>query len=100
MMTTRSKLIDALRDVIDPELNINIIDLGLVYRAETHRRKIIIDFTLTYPGCPLADHIENEIYTHVGKITSKQIEANLVFDPPWDESRMSEEARVAFGYPI
>ena len=99
-MTTRAELIDALRDVIDPELNINIVDLGLVYRAEIHPGKVVIDFTLTYPGCPLADHIQNEIYTHVGKITSSRIEANVVLEPPWDESRMSEEARVAFGYPI
>jgi metal-sulfur cluster biosynthetic enzyme len=99
-MLARSRLINALRDVIDPELNINIIDLGLVYRAQIHRRRVIIDFTLTYPGCPLADHIQNEIYTHVGKITTNRIEANLVLEPPWDESRMSEEARVAFGFPI
>jgi len=99
-MLARSRLINALRDVIDPELNINIIDLGLVYRAEVHRRRVIIDFTLTYPGCPLADHIQNEIYTHVGKITTNRIEVNLVLEPPWDESRMSEEARVAFGFPI
>jgi metal-sulfur cluster biosynthetic enzyme len=99
-MLARSRLINALRDVIDPELNINIIDLGLVYRAEVHRRRVIIDFTLTYPGCPLADHIQNEIYTHVGKITTNRIEVNLVLEPSWDESRMSEEARVAFGFPI
>ncbi len=99
-MLARSRLINALRDVIDPELNINIIDLGLVYRAQIHRRRVIIDFTLTYPGCPLADHIQNEIYTHVGKITTNRIEVNLVLEPPWDESRMSEEARVAFGFPI
>jgi metal-sulfur cluster biosynthetic enzyme len=99
-MLERSRLINALRDVIDPELNINIVDLGLVYRAEVHPDKIIIDFTLTYPGCPLADYIENEIVTHVGKITTNRIETNLVLEPPWDESRMSEEARVAFGFPV
>ena len=99
-MITQSTLIDALREVIDPELKINIVDLGLVYRAQVHPTKVIIDFTLTYPGCPLVDHLQNEIYTHVGKITSRRIEANLVLDPPWDESKMTEEAKVAFGYPI
>jgi metal-sulfur cluster biosynthetic enzyme len=100
VMITRAELIDALRDVIDPELNFNIIDLGLVYRAEILPEKAVIDFTLTYPGCPHADHIQNEIYTHVGKISSSRIEANVILEPPWDESRMSEEARVAFGFPI
>jgi metal-sulfur cluster biosynthetic enzyme len=99
-MVTRSTLIDALRNVIDPEMNINIIDLGLVYRTEVHPERVIIDFTLTYPGCPLVDLIQNEIHTHVGKITSRRIEANVVFEPAWDESRMSEEARITFGYPI
>ena len=99
-MVTQSTLLDALREVIAQELRLNIVDLGLVYRAEVQPSRVIIDFTLTYPGCPLVDHIQNEIYTHVGKITSRRIEANLVLDPPWDESKMTEEAKVAFGYPI
>lgn len=99
-MITRSGLIDVLRDVIDPEMNMNIVDLGLVYRAEIHPTRVIIDFTVTSPGCPLIDHIRNEICTQVGKITSRRIEANVVWEPPWDESKMTEEAKVAFGYPI
>jgi metal-sulfur cluster biosynthetic enzyme len=99
-MITQSKLIEALREVIDPEMNVNIVDLGLVYRAEVHPERVSIDFTLTSPGCPLVEQIQNEIYSQVGKITSRQIEANVVWEPPWDESRMSEEAKVAFGYPI
>ena len=99
-MLTQPGLIDSLRDVIDPEMNMNIVDLGLVYRAEVHPERVIIEFTLTSPGCPLVDHIRNEIITQVGKVTSRRIEANIVWEPPWDESKMTEEAKVAFGYPI
>ena len=93
---------DALYDVIDPELNMNIVDLGLVYRTHVVEGNIAeVDFTLTYPGCPLGDVIANDIVTQVKKQTDvADVRANIVWSPPWDQTMMSENARLLMGYPI
>ena len=93
---------DALYDVIDPELNMNIVDLGLVYRTHVVEGNIAeVDFTLTYPGCPLGDVISADIVTQIRKQTDvSDVRANLVWSPPWDQNMMSENARLLMGYPI
>ena len=93
---------DALYDVIDPELNMNIVDLGLVYRTHVVEGNIAeVDFTLTYPGCPLGDVIANDIVTQVKKQTDvTEVRASIVWSPPWNQNMMSENARLLMGYPI
>ena len=95
---------EKLKLVIDPELMVNIVDLGLVYRCdfepmdEADKVRVVIDMTLTAPGCGMGEAIANEVcdkilaLPRVGEIT-----VNLVFDPPWDRSMMSEEAKLALG---
>ncbi|OQX28780.1 MAG: aromatic ring hydroxylase [Spirochaeta sp. LUC14_002_19_P3] len=93
---------DALYDVIDPELNMNIVDLGLVYRAQVNEDNIAeVDFTLTYPGCPMSDMIASDIEHQVKTQTDVEaVRVNLVWYPPWSQDMMSENARLLMGYPI
>jgi FeS assembly SUF system protein len=93
------EVIQALRSVYDPEIPLNIYDLGLIYRIEwTAPGMIEIDMTLTAPGCPVAGEMTNGVQVAVGAIDSIQrVKVNLVFDPPWDQSRMSEEAQLELG---
>ncbi|MFP4114923.1 MAG: metal-sulfur cluster assembly factor [Spirochaetota bacterium] len=100
-MATKGEVLDALSRVVDPEIGINIVDVGLVYRVEADDEHVEIDFTLTTPGCPLADTIVQDIHREVGEATGiTDIQANLVWNPPWSMDFMSEEARVQLGYPI
>lgn len=101
-MATRAQVLDALANVIDPELGLDIVDVGLVYRVDvTEDNHIEIDFTLTTPGCPLANTIVEDIHREVAAATGiDAIDTNLIWDPPWTVEFMSEEARLQFGYPI
>jgi FeS assembly SUF system protein len=92
-------VIQALRSVYDPEIPLNIYDLGLIYRIEwTAPGMIEIDMTLTAPGCPVAGEMTKGVQVAVSAIDSIQnVKVNLVFDPPWDQSRMSEEAQLELG---
>ena len=91
------EIIAALKSVYDPEIPADIYELGLIYRVEVEESRFVnIDMTLTAPGCPVAGEmpiwVENAVATVPGVAGVK---VNMVFDPPWDQSRMSEEARVA-----
>lgn len=93
----------ALREVRDPELGINIVDLGLVYEValDAENDRVEVDFTVTYPGCPAAVDIFQGIIAAVKKNTGvKEVKPRLVWQPPWDPALMSEEARLELGYPI
>ena len=97
-------VVEACRTVYDPEIPVNIVDLGLVYRLDfepsddADKVRVVIDMTLTAPGCGMGESIANEVcdkvlaLPRVGEIT-----VNLVFTPPWDRSRMSEAALLALG---
>ncbi len=90
-------IVAALKSVYDPEIPVDIYELGLIYRVDIEDdRSIKVDMTLTAPGCPVAGEmpgwVENAVSTVAGV---GQVEVNMVFDPPWDPSRMSDEARVA-----
>ena len=100
-MPTKGEVLDALMSVIDPEIGLSIVDVGLVYRVEVTDDAVEIDFTLTSPGCPLAGTIMEDIHRQVGDATGvTNVQANLVWNPPWSMDFMSEEARLQLGYPI
>lgn len=100
-MVSKSACLESLKRVIDPEIGVNIVDVGLVYRVEPSDDKIEVEFTLTTPGCPLADTIENDIKRVLSEDTGVQeIVLSLVWSPPWTIEFMSEEARLELGYPI
>ncbi len=91
------ELIAALKTVYDPEIPVDIYELGLIYRIDVSDAKdITIDMTLTAPGCPVAGEMPGWVEAAVRKVDNLgDIKVNLTFDPPWDPSRMSEEARLA-----
>ena len=92
---------DVLKNVEDPELAFSIVDLGLVYRVDIKETAIEVDFTLTYPGCPAEDIIRKDIIeTLRDAFGLVDVAATTVWSPMWGPERMSEEARVALGYPI
>lgn len=94
------QVLQALRQVIDPELRVNIVDLGLVYNAEMHSANVNVAMTLTTPGCPLAGQItdmaEAAIWKSVPGVQS--VNVKLVWSPPWRPTMMSEEARDQLGW--
>ena len=92
-------IIAALRSVHDPEIPVNIYDLGLIYRiAPDHQGAVGIDMTLTAPGCPVAGEMMNWVRKAVGDVAGvESVNVNLVFDPPWDKSKMSEDVQLELG---
>jgi FeS assembly SUF system protein len=93
----REDLVAALKTVFDPEIPVDIYELGLIYRLDVDpERNIEVDMTLTAPGCPVAGDMPGWVENAVSSVPGVgQVKVNLVFDPPWDPSRMSEEARLA-----
>lgn len=93
------RIIEVLKTVFDPEIPVNIYDLGLIYKIDLAMDgKLDIDMTFTAPSCPAADFIIEDVRTKVsavGGVTSANV--NMVFEPEWDKSMMTEEARVELG---
>jgi len=94
-----SDIIGALRTVHDPEIPVNLYDLGLIYRIDVKDQGLVeIDMTLTAPGCPVASEMLGWVKTAVSGLEGvAEAKVNLVFDPPWDQSRMSDEAKLELG---
>jgi FeS assembly SUF system protein len=90
-------IIAALKTVYDPEIPADIYELGLIYRVDINdERHVNIDMTLTAPGCPVAGEMPGWVENAVSMVEGVQsVTVNMTFDPPWDQSRMSDEARVA-----
>jgi FeS assembly SUF system protein len=90
-------IVSALKTVYDPEIPADIYELGLIYRIEIDDdRKVAIDMTLTAPGCPVAGEMPGWVENAVSAVPGvAEVQVTMVFDPPWDQSRMSDEARVA-----
>ena len=95
-----TEIIRALKDVYDPEIPVNIYDLGLIYEVMVNEDLIAeITMTLTAPNCPAADIILADVNRGVKQIEGvKDVHINLTFDPPWDKSMLSEEARLELGF--
>ena len=90
-------VIEALKSIYDPEIPVDIYELGLIYRLEVDDdRNVEIDMTLTAPGCPVAGDMPGWVENAVSSVPGVgQVKVKLVFDPPWDMTRMSDEARLA-----
>jgi len=98
MMTLEDKIRKALEKVMDPELGVSIVDLGLIYDIRYEKGEVEVEMTLTSPGCPLAPEIDNKIKTALKKIPEiKKIKVNLVWDPPWSRDLMSDDLKAEFG---
>ncbi len=99
-LNAEERIVDVLKTVYDPEIPVNIWDLGMIYKIDVKEDSSVdIDMTFTAPSCPAADFILEDVRSKVESlscITSATI--NLVFEPAWDQSMMSEEARVELGF--
>lgn len=94
------EIIETLRTVYDPEIPVNIYDLGLVYSIDINAEdKAEITMTLTAPGCPMADFIVQDVYEKVLSVKGvKDVFVDLTFEPEWDKSMMNDEARMELGF--
>jgi metal-sulfur cluster biosynthetic enzyme len=98
-MPTQEEVVDALRQVEDPELGMDIVELGLFYEAEIEGPKVKVTYTLTSMGCPVGPMIEEDISRVVRGVPGvEDVQAELTFDPPWTPERMSEDAKFILGF--
>ena len=100
-MKLETEIVQVLKNIFDPEIPINIYDLGLIYRIDVDEKtsEVSIDMTLTAPNCPVADSLVQEVKEKVEAIDDVgKLNFNLVFDPPWNKDMMSEEAMLELGF--
>ena len=98
-MATIEDVTDALRDVIDPELGLDFVELGLIYDVEIENSTVRITYTLTSPGCPIGPQVSEQIEEFVGELDGvDDVQPVMTFSPPWTPERMSEDAKFALGF--
>ena len=92
----KEKVISEIKKIYDPEIPVNIYDLGLIYNIVVdEKNKVKIDMTLTSPNCPVAESLPNSVKNNVLKVDGvSDVDLNLVWDPPWDKDKMSEAAKL------
>ncbi len=96
MTDIKNKIIEEIKKIYDPEIPVNIYDLGLIYKIEVdEKNKVFIDMTLTSPNCPVAESLPNEVKENIMKVEGvSDVNLNLVWEPPWDKDKMSEAAKL------
>jgi len=95
MSTTRENIIDALKKIYDPEIPVNIWDLGLVYSIDISDKEIVLQMTFTSPTCPMMEEILEMVKQNVGDVAhGVPVRVELVWNPPWNLSMMSDAARI------
>ena len=92
----KDKVINVIKKIYDPEIPVNIYDLGLIYKTEVDKnRKVLIEMTLTSPNCPVAESLPNSVKDNIMEIEEvTDVELKLVWDPPWTKDKMSEAAKL------
>ena len=98
-LNIESEIVKVMKTVYDPEIPVNIYDLGLIYEIDvSEERKVNIVMTLTSPNCPVAESLPEEVYEKVSAIEGiEDVELHLTFDPPWTKDMLSEEAMLELG---
>ena len=103
MTVTKKQIIEKLKEIIDPELGINIVDLGLIYEVNVHKakkgenQKAEVKVTFTTPACPLATYLFGSIESKLNELQNLDVEVSVVFEPPWTPEKMSERAKIKLG---
>ena len=96
---SQADVMDALANVIDPELGLDFVELGLIYAVEVADGHVHVTYTLTTPGCPIGPMVEEQIGEFVGEVEGvKSVDSEMTFTPAWSPERMSEDAKFALGY--
>jgi metal-sulfur cluster biosynthetic enzyme len=97
-MPTVDDVQEALSNVIDPELGLDFVELGLIYDVEIEEGEVFVTFTLTSPGCPIGPQVGEQIEEFVGELDGvSRVYPKMIFSPPWTPEMMSEEAKFALG---
>ncbi len=98
-LALEGEIVRALKNVFDPEIPVNVYDLGLIYEIDVdENQEVKITMTLTTPNCPVADDVLRDVEKFVGQVPGvEKVEVNLTFDPPWDQTMLSNEARLELG---
>jgi FeS assembly SUF system protein len=92
------KIVEKLKTVYDPEIPVDIYELGLIYDVRIDQKKATLDMTLTSPHCPVAESLPMEVKRSVEQISElEEVEVKIVWEPPWDKTKMSEAARLELG---
>ncbi len=96
MSDIKNKVIEEIKKIYDPEIPVNIYELGLIYKIEVEKNnKVNIDMTLTSPNCPVAESLPKEVKDNIMKLEGvDDVNLNLVWEPPWDKDKMSEAAKL------
>jgi metal-sulfur cluster biosynthetic enzyme len=98
-MATVEDVTDALRDVIDPELGLDFVELGLIYDVEVDAGNVHITYTLTSPGCPIGPQVSEQMVEFVSELDGvDDVRSTMTFSPAWTPDRMSEDAKFALGF--
>jgi len=98
-MVDEDTVIDALSNVIDPELGLDFVELGLIYGVEIDGGTVNVTFTLTTPACPIGPEVSEQMQEFVGELPEvTEVVTAMVFTPPWTPEKMSEDAKFALGY--
>lgn len=99
-LRVEERIVEVLKTVYDPEIPVDVYNLGLIYRIELHDDGLLdVDMTLTAPNCPAADFIMEDVRLKLDGIEGvKEARVNLVFEPEWDKDMMSEEAKLELGF--
>ena len=100
MSDIKNKVIEEVKKIYDPEIPVNIYELGLIYKIEVdEKNKVNVDMTLTSPNCPVAESLPNEVKENIKKIDGvSDVDLNLVWEPPWDKDKMSEAAKLELNF--
>ena len=96
MSNLKNKVIEEIKKIFDPEIPVNIYELGLIYKIEIDdKNKVSVDMTLTSPNCPVAESLPNQVKENIMKVEGvSDVDLNLVWEPPWDKDKMSEAAKL------
>ena len=96
MTDIKNKIIEEIKKIYDPEIPVNIFELGLIYKIDVYEKnKVNIDMTLTSPNCPVAESLPKQVKDNIMKIEGvSEVNLNLVWEPPWDKDKMSEAAKL------
>ena len=95
MNILKEKVINEIKKIYDPEIPVNIYELGLIYKIEVKDNKVMIEMTLTSPNCPVAESLPNSVKENILKIDGVgDVDLKIVWDPPWTKERMSEAAKL------
>ncbi len=100
LLQIESAIVEALKTVYDPEIPVNVYDLGLIYDIDVNEKNdVAIKMTLTAPNCPMADDVMRDVQEKIKTVEGvNEVQVNLVFDPPWNKDLMSEEAMLQLGF--